>query len=150
MTGVRYCSILEAGLLSFLKKVYPKGAWFQQDSDPKRTSRYTKDFLEGVNWWRTRAESPDLNPVENVWVSMKYYLRQQYKPRNLESLINGIKQLWKTMTPELCKRYIGRLQTVMPKVIAVKGAPGYWFVFLICVHFSIQFCVMYVLHFCSV
>ena len=43
MTGVRYCSILEAG---FLKKVYPEGAGFLQDNDPKHTSRYTKDFLE--------------------------------------------------------------------------------------------------------
>lgn len=126
MTAVRYCLILESGLLPFLKSKYPEGARFQQDNDPKHTSNYTKRFFEeeGVNWWKTPPESPDLNPIENMWASLKYYLRHQYKPKNLESLIDGIKCFWKTVTPEVCRRYIGHLQTVMPKVIEVKGAPS--------------------------
>ena len=39
------------------------------------------DVLEGVaqyevNWWRTPAESPDLNPVENLWHKLKKYVRR--------------------------------------------------------------------------
>lgn len=124
MTATRYCSILEAGLLPFLKDVYPEGHRFQQDNDPKHTSRYAKEYMKekGINWWRTPAESPDLNPIENVWASLKYYLRSQYKPRDLESLIDGIKSFWKSMTPKVCQRYIGHLHKVIPKVIQVEGA----------------------------
>ena len=46
-----------------------------QDNDPKHTSRYAKH----INWWKTPASSPDLNPIENVWHTMKEYLRSDYK-----------------------------------------------------------------------
>jgi len=34
--------------------------------------------------------SPDLNPIEFVWGSMKQYLRNMWKSRNLEQLKTGI------------------------------------------------------------
>ena len=44
MTAVRYCLILEAGLLPFLRSTFPESARFQQDNDPKHTSNYAKRF----------------------------------------------------------------------------------------------------------
>lgn len=123
MNSTRYCSILEKGLLPFLQDVFPEGHRFQQDNDPKHCSKFTKQFLQekGVNWFRTPAESPDLNPIENVWASLKYYLRHEYKPTNMETLIDGIKRFWRSMTPDVCSKYIGHVQKVMPKVIEVNG-----------------------------
>ena len=124
LTSTRYCDILQDTLLPFVKNVFPHGHRFQQDNDPKHTSNYTKCYLEqhGINWWKTPAESPDLNPIENVWGSMKYFLRHQYKPTNLNSLQEGIKQFWMSMTPEVCRRYINHLHKVIPKVVDVDGA----------------------------
>ena len=47
------------------------------DNDPKHTSNYVRDFLKTkkVYWWKTPAESPDLNPIEKV---MKNFLRNNH------------------------------------------------------------------------
>ena len=95
MNSTRYCKILESTLLPFLKRSFPASHRFQQDNVLLKNS---------VNWWGTPPESPDLNPIENVWGSLKYFLRHTYKPRNLETLIAGI--IWKSMTPGLCRKYI--------------------------------------------
>ena len=40
-----------------------------QDNDPKHTSRVAQQFYmdSDINWWKTPAESPDMNPIENLW-----------------------------------------------------------------------------------
>lgn len=41
-----------------------------------------------VWWWHTPPESPDLNPIENVWHEMKEYLRSEIKPKTNTALID--------------------------------------------------------------
>ena len=38
------------------------------------------------NWWHTSAFSPDLNPIELIWGSLKQYLCTHVKPKNIEQL----------------------------------------------------------------
>ena len=126
MTATRYTQILDAALLPFIHDVFPSGFRFQQDNDPKHSAHFTCDYLaeNNINWWRTPAESPDLNPIENVWGSMKEFLRNKYKPRGLEDLKRGIREFWKSMTPEVCARYVDHLHRVIPLVIENNGGPS--------------------------
>ena len=105
MNAPRYQQILEAGLLPFLHECFPDGHRLQQDNDPKHCSLLIGDFFSenGVFWWHTPPESPDLNPIENVWGSLKQFLRTTYKPKNLDKLKNGIR-FWSSLTPEICNR----------------------------------------------
>ena len=79
---------------------------------------------KGINWWKTPASSPDLNPIENVWGSMKQYLRTYIKHKTVPELKQGIKRFWKTLTTQVCTKYIDHLRKVVPKVIEVDGAPS--------------------------
>ena len=121
MDATLYTEVLEK---TFLSTVYPEGHRFMADNDPKHTSNEAKKFLSEnkVTWWRTPAESPDCNPIENLWHELKEYNRRVIKPTTKEELIDGIKQFWETVTVDKCNKYINHLRKVLPKVIEVNGA----------------------------
>ena len=55
------------------------------------------------------AESPDLNPVENMWHELKEYIRREVKPDTKEGLIAGIQSFWKTVDVAKCTRFMAKL-----------------------------------------
>ena len=116
-------------VLPFVRRKLPNGQFrFQQDNDPKHTSRVAKAFLEnhgknhGIDWWHTSAESPDLNPIGRVWSHLKQFLTYTVKPHNKQQLIDGIKLFWRTkLTVPQCTRYINHIHRVVPVVIEKNG-----------------------------
>ena len=73
MDAEMYTKILEKCLVPFCQRIYPQRYRFMQDNDPKHTSKRAQKFFEdhGITWWRTPPESPDANPIENMWNELK-------------------------------------------------------------------------------
>ena len=76
-----------------------------------------------------------MNPIENIWGSLKQYLRNNYKLRNLNQLKEEIRQYWVPLMPKVCQQYIGHLNKVcqqyighlnkvIPKMIQENGGPS--------------------------
>lgn len=121
MNAELFGDILEQTLLPFINDVYPTGHKLMQDNDPKHTSRYIGNFFQqnGVNWWKTPPESPDFNPIENMWHELKEYMRREIKPRTKDELMSGIEEFWNTVDRKKCQKYIRHLRKVLPRAIEV-------------------------------
>ena len=124
MDAKMYIEILRNTLKPFLDEVYPDCHRLFQDNDPKHTSRMAVKFFSdnGINWWKTPPESPDCNPIENLWHEMKEYLQREIKPHHKEELVTGIQKFWETVDVPKCTRYIRHLRKVRPRVIELEGA----------------------------
>jgi len=95
-----------------------------QDNDPKHTSKMGQAFLDRHNiiWWKTPPESPDLNPIGNLWHELKKYLRREVKLKTKSELVDGIVEFWGSVSGEKCRKYIRHLDKVIPHVIELGGA----------------------------
>ncbi len=125
--SIKYCEVLEEGLIPFLEQKREKFL-LQADSAPCHKSAKTMEFItaRGINyereWWP--PESPDINPIELVWHELKEYLCTEYKPRNLQSLKEGVSKFWRErMTVQKCQKYISHVLKVLPAVIRSNGGP---------------------------
>ena len=83
-----------------------------------------KSFLKrrGLIGGNPPPESPDLNPIENLWHELKEYIRREVKPTRKAELIVGIKRFCNTVDVNKCNKYINHLQKVFPRIIQLDGA----------------------------
>ena len=75
-----FVSILEGTLLPFITNVYADEHRFMQDNDP-----IPPGMLQ-IGSEKTPAESPDLNPIENLWHELKEFIRREVKPTTKDQL----------------------------------------------------------------
>lgn len=72
----------------------------QQESEPKHTSRSTKDWLEKnkMKVWERPTHSPDHDPVGMVWKDLKWAVHV-WKPSNIPEFRQTCMGEWAKIPP---------------------------------------------------
>ena len=98
---------------------------FQQDLAPPHSAKSTQAWCENchvhvLDW---PANSPDFNPIENLWGIVKKKLHK-HQPNTCEQLKDAIKTCWNEVTPHECQQLIHSLHAVYRRIEAVIKARG--------------------------
>lgn len=125
LNAVRMCNLYKSTLLPTAKKFYgsDNSNWLLlEDNDPKHKSRLCTDWknendIQQMVWL---PQSPDCNPIENVWSIIKARLKGK-RIRNTKQLSSFIIRQWKSFS----RSYAENLNKSMPsrcaRVIEQKG-----------------------------
>ncbi len=101
---------------------------FQQDLAPAHTAKSTKSWLNdhGVGVLDWPANSPDLNPIENLCGIVKRKMRNK-RQKNADELKATAKETWASIPPQQCHKLITSMPRRIEAVIKAQGAPAkYW------------------------
>ena len=121
-------SILEDELLRTIAwyGLDPKQVIFQHDNDPKHRAASVRAWLESQEFYVLEwpAQSPDLNPIEHLWASLKRRLNQYETPPN------GMLELWERIETEWDKiendACLNLIESLPRRIGAVLKAKGMW------------------------
>jgi hypothetical protein len=121
-----YVQILEEKLLPTLKQYSynVEDITFQQDNDPKHTSRLAQEWLERhrINVLKWPSQSPDLNPIKHLWHYLKRRLASHKpRPKNVDELWSLIDAELKQVPVDLCVKLIESMPKRIEKVLEQRG-----------------------------
>lgn len=122
----QYHNILKSHAIPSGINLIGRGFIFQQDNDPKHTSKLCAGYLErkkesGVcDIMEWPPQSPDLNPIELLWEELDRRVRN-LKPTSLPGLWNCLKEAWSNIEQQTLEKLVERMPKLCRAVIKAKG-----------------------------
>ena len=117
-----YKQILQQYAIPQLRSSVSKPSIFMHDNAPCHTAKKVKTFLadKEISVMDWPPQSPDLNPIENLWkIIGEKSMRQN--PKNQEELWISLKNEWDNISPSFCKKLIDSCGKRCQDVINNKG-----------------------------
>lgn len=117
----QYLNVIKNRLIPQVRDWYPSGEFiFMHDGAPCHQAKIIKDFLgkEEISVLPWPGNSPDMNPIENLWAIVKRRL-QKTKITTKQQLIEELIQVWhhdeeiKTTCVNLVKSMPNRLKMLI-------------------------------------
>lgn len=121
----QYKKILQRQMLTSAQRLFPEGNFiFQQDNDPKHTSRSCQTYLrrkrvDVLNW---PAQSPDLNPIENLWAILDKVMKDR-RPQTKAELVHILRDGWNSLPIDLLHNLVGSMKSRCEAVLENHGYP---------------------------
>lgn len=104
---------------------------FQQDNAPIHTSRQTMHFLNshGVRTMKWPANSPDLNPIENIWTQLKAEFHRRWLAKractkgrlSVEQLKALLEDSWESIGADRLRSVVHSMPRRVAEVIKARG-----------------------------
>ena len=125
VTGQTHVKIINEYVVPTLHEYFPDGnGIFQEDNAPPHRAKVAvaarrNAKIVTLEW---PAQSPDLNPIENIWAEMKMMVRRRTPPPpNVKVLERYVKDTWNDLPPEYYKKLIDSMPRRIEAVIEVNG-----------------------------
>lgn len=125
LDGELLCIIYKTTLLLSARKFFGDHdhSWkLQEDNDPKHMSKKAQKWRKenNINRISWPSQSPDLNPMENVWAVLKANVGN-HKPTSVTDLIRIIKMEWKKLDKTFAKNLVISMKNRISEVISNEG-----------------------------
>lgn len=123
MDRFQYKNILRDVMLPHAEWNMPLMWRFQHDNDPKHTSKHVRDWLERkkvevIEW---PAQSPDLNPIENLWEIVNKRVNREQVAGNKDKLFEAVQTAWYQIPKQIIDNLIDSMHRRCVAVIKNKG-----------------------------
>ena len=117
-----YLDILKNTMLPYAEDNLPLRWVFQHDNDPKHKCKLVTEWLEKekVKVLKWPSQSPDLNPIENLWEALKRKV-SGHNVRNKGQFLEILKEAWESISPEIIETLIESMPRRLREVIKNKG-----------------------------
>ncbi len=126
LNSARYHSILVHHAVPGGLKLLGKNFVFQEDNAPVHTAKANRKYLESkaalgilrTMYWP--PQSPDLNPIEQIWELLKSMVNKNSRSSK-DTLWRSVQEVWQKISPSVLKKYI---DTMPKRLLAVIEASG--------------------------
>lgn len=125
MNKTVYLNILKNNLNQSAEKLdIRRDYYFQQDNDPKHTAADVKMWLayNTPHMLNTPPQSPDMNPIENLWDHLEKRLRN-HTISNKNQLKTLLMTEWQQISPDYTKKLVYSMPSRLNEVLRLKGYP---------------------------
>lgn len=99
-----------------------------EDGAPVHRSQLSSKWREkeGIVKLKWPAQSPDLNPIENLWSIMKSEISTKHPIKNLDSMKANVLEAWESVPTEKLEHLAASMPERIQAVITAKGGSTPW------------------------
>jgi hypothetical protein len=122
-------NVYEAALSGFyFMHDEPNNLILMEDGAPIHRSKVPDLWrrAHGIRKMQWPPNSPDLNPIENVWKIVKHLLKSHRRPHDKEEMIQQIEVVWNEVCLQQLQALIANMPDRMRAIIRAKGGSTKW------------------------